>query len=316
MGHYYQSKTKPCMSQKRKSLRRRLASTRQMKQNKEKKLVDETLAVPSSMSLETDQPTSSRIEENVNMVDAQVETNQNYDNGSSSENFFDMKKDMEKNVGLITPEKRRGEETLIHALPTTTTPAQIFLDINTDHVASIQSPQPSTSGFVRKRPLMNNTLHKRINLNSFQEEDEFESNDKIPLANLKSKETKSPFQELMPTPNVSVIKNKPRRKAIDYKGQRITKDIFNNREETKENEKSKIQKRKRLKPKIKNLKKKLRAVRDKGKAKKTKVSPDTDWYCHACKEGRLSDMRQYVRCMNWYHEECVGLTNTDKEIFF
>ncbi|KAF5275119.1 hypothetical protein FQR65_LT16780 [Abscondita terminalis] len=72
------------------------------KQNKEKKLVDETLAVPSSMSLETDQPaTSSRIEENVNIVDAQVETNQNYDNGSSPENFFDMKKDMEKRADKV-----------------------------------------------------------------------------------------------------------------------------------------------------------------------------------------------------------------------
>ncbi|KAF5295547.1 hypothetical protein FQR65_LT10410 [Abscondita terminalis] len=202
-----------------------------------------------------------------------------------------------ENVGLITPKKRKR--------------AQILLDINTDHVASIQSPQPSTSGFVRKRPviyssdsetdteannihslmLMNNTLHKKINLySSEEEEEELEPKDKIPLANLKSKETKSPFQELMPTPNFAVIKNKPRRKAINYKGQRITKDLFSNREKTKENEKSKIQKKKGLKPKIENMKKTLRAASDKGKVNKTKT-----------------------KC---YHEECIELTNKDKEIFY
>ncbi|KAF5271298.1 hypothetical protein FQR65_LT05313 [Abscondita terminalis] len=217
-----------------------------------------------------------------------------------------------ENVGLITPEKGRGEETLINTLPTTTTPSQILLDIN--NVVSIQSPQPSTSGFKQTHSLMlmNNTLHKRINLYSSEEEEhELEPKDKITLANLKSKKTKSPFQELMPAPNFAVIKNKPVRKAV-IKGQRITKDLYNNREKTKENEKSKIQKRKGMKPKIENLKKTLRAASDKGKVKKTKVSPDTDWYCHACKVGCLSDMRQCAQCMKWYHEECIGLTNKDK----
>ncbi|KAL4717794.1 hypothetical protein ACJJTC_000943 [Scirpophaga incertulas] len=42
----------------------------------------------------------------------------------------------------------------------------------------------------------------------------------------------TPFQELLPTPNYATIKNKPRRKALNYIGQQVTKDLFKEIETT------------------------------------------------------------------------------------
>lgn len=49
----------------------------------------------------------------------------------------------------------------------------------------------------------------------------------MPLSKLKTKPEKSPFHKQIPTPNFAIIKNQPRRKAINYIGQKITKDLFN-----------------------------------------------------------------------------------------
>ncbi|CAG9585535.1 unnamed protein product [Danaus chrysippus] len=42
---------------------------------------------------------------------------------------------------------------------------------------------------------------------------------------------------------------------------------------------------------------------------------DPSWYCPACQEDRVDDMRQCLTCGVWYHELCVGLTPADK-IFY
>lgn len=36
------------------------------------------------------------------------------------------------------------------------------------------------------------------------------------------------------------------------------------------------------------------------------------WYCPACKEDRVDNMRRCLTCGVWYHELCVGLTPADK----
>lgn len=49
---------------------------------------------------------------------------------------------------------------------------------------------------------------------------------------------------------------------------------------------------------------------------KPKSAEDKEqWYCHACKEDRIDDMRQCVECHQWYHEDCVGLTKSDLDAF-
>ncbi|CAH2003246.1 unnamed protein product [Acanthoscelides obtectus] len=154
-----------------------------------------------------------------------------------------------------------------------------------------------------------------------EDSDSFSSDDNIPLANFKAKKFRSPFQELLSTPNYAVTKNKPRRKAVDYKGQRITKDLFKEREALNENEKTK-------KTTLKNYKRKAKEISEKktkdgnqqrshsDERKRSKVPSEESWFCYACKENRVSDMKQCVKCHIWYHEECVGLTKNDKELFY
>ncbi|CAB3255641.1 unnamed protein product [Arctia plantaginis] len=55
--------------------------------------------------------------------------------------------------------------------------------------------------------------------------------DNLPLSELKKHAEKSPFHKQIPTPNFATIKYKPRRKAVNYIGQKITKDLFDTAKE-------------------------------------------------------------------------------------
>lgn len=90
------------------------------------------------------------------------------------------------------------------------------------------------------------------------------------------------------THNYSVVNNRPRRKANNTKkGKKPIKKT------TKKTDK---QNKKRL------IKPKSTIDRER-------------WYCLACKEERIADMRQCVECHKWYHEDCVGLTKSDLDAF-
>ncbi|CAH2107479.1 unnamed protein product [Euphydryas editha] len=88
--------------------------------------------------------------------------------------------------------------------------------------------------------------------------------DNLTLSELKKHAEKSPFHKQIPTPNFATIKYKPRRKALNYIGQKITKDLFAE-EETAKNTKRTTKKtkpsKKELKKKSNELKKVLRERR-------------------------------------------------------
>ncbi|KAJ2940839.1 hypothetical protein O0L34_g10097 [Tuta absoluta] len=208
------------------------------------------------------------------------------------------------------------------------------------------------------------TRHERDNSNS-------NNSDDIPLSKIKKSaepsvtDARTPFQKQIPTPNYANIKSKPRRKALNYIGQKITKDLFSTVKD-KKNEKleknkqvisdigkdqaegkrtkntfhkntkaKKLEKEKNVKKvcnetnhkkkKIisKTKKTKKGEIQDKRKTSsiviskdiKTKKTKNASWYCQACNEERISDMRQCQKCKTWYHEECVGLTKEDVEQF-
>lgn len=170
-------------------------------------------------------------------------------------------------------------------------------------------------------------INKRRREHSSTEDD---SEDEVPLVRLKSqKSTKTEFRQLIPTPNLGIVKNTPRRKAINYKARIVTKDLFTERENRKDIQKKKVkeneQKRKEVKSKDKPSKKansKKECTNKKGKACQTKNSgaikgknkgnhADDKWYCYACFTENFEDMRQCPTCQRWYHEECLGLTKDD-----
>lgn len=165
--------------------------------------------------------------------------------------------------------------------------------------------------------------------------------DNVPLASLQQ-ENKTQFQQFLPTPNYAKNKSsKPRKKAMNYKGQRITKNLFNDKTKTtrtkklkditikktnKEQKKLQINKRQKTnddkEEKINKKKEeerrkkenKAKAAKNKIKNKKKMNVPDHEvWYCYACGEIEELDMAQCIVCKRWYHEECVGLSECDIE---
>lgn len=186
-------------------------------------------------------------------------------------------------------------------------PCQIYSSSSDDEDNNIDNKQPDRSPLV----------------NCQSDED-----DEVPLANLTEK---SPFQKLLPTPDYAVTKNKPRRKALNYKGQRVTKDIFQKtkeaqkeednqkKTETQESNTEQGKEKGKGKGKGKGTRKSSKKVQDnqnKYKNEESSIKESQEcWYCPACNEDRVADMRPCTECVKYYHEECVGLTKNDKDIF-
>lgn len=157
-----------------------------------------------------------------------------------------------------------------------------------------------------------------------------DSEEDVPLARLNrgKDQIKSGFHDLMPTP-AKVQERTPsaRRKAINYRGTPVTKDLFEKYNEGKKinaGNKNTLQKKKENKgkrgdsenSKIKKTEKANKRKSSRGSTR-TKDAADTQesWYCHACEENHKNDMRQCSKCFKWYHEECVGLTVDDSDDF-
>lgn len=88
------------------------------------------------------------------------------------------------------------------------------------------------------------------------------------------------FSELLKTPDMATAKaTTPRRKALNYKGQLLKKNLFSQSTVPAE------------------------------------PSKNESWFCPACKKDTKLDMRMCVLCATWYHEICVGLSDNDLEDF-
>lgn len=242
--------------------------------------------------------------------------------------------------------------------PVPTTSGKINIQLHTPpqlHSSTPEESEEEPSHTILKKlqyPSRLNDIYTSIysgsdeeNLNpQFQEKntdfvDTEDSDDNSPLSKIKETAenfvAKTPFHKQIPTPNFAIIKNKPRRKALNYKGQKITKDLFDiNRDKTskkRKNHKGSVVSKGQLKGKrnanetkkprkvVKSFtkKKETRSGQETDRTKKrdTNISQDEVWYCQACKMERIADMRQCKQCRIWYHEECVGLTKEDVEQF-
>lgn len=203
-----------------------------------------------------------------------------------------------------------------------------YSDSNDENLNFIQKTQQTPNKYINRRASVIGTVPQMSATD--------DSDDDIPLNELiiKSSSTAT-FKELMPTPNFAVVKSNPRRKALNYKGQRIVKDLFEKRQENintgerwkgkggkcytvKGKGKKKIPKKEYKKAtKRENKKTKTQNKLEKRNInKKTNTDLSDLWFCHGCKLEREVDMRRCKKCLKWYHEECVGLTKDDDEAFF
>lgn len=225
-------------------------------------------------------------------------------------------------------------------------------ELNSERSSQFLSPIPSTSGLpAQRRPVIHfsssDSEQEDIDMTYFQyprniriytstsesegenlvtqsektytlesKHDKDESEDEIPLSTIK-KVIEPPivntFHKQIPTPNFTKVKTTPRRKALNYIGQRVTKDLFEKKAE--EDAKKKEITKKKAKPKnvIKNTRKS--EPKKKKESHKQKKKSKDEWFCKACKTKEQIDMRQCYTCKVWYHDICIGYTKADKDLF-
>ncbi|XP_064292309.1 uncharacterized protein LOC135309819 [Plodia interpunctella] len=149
------------------------------------------------------------------------------------------------------------------------------------------------------------------------------------------------IHEFLPTPKFKVKATAPRKKSLNYRAQEVTKDLFGDKATNSTPQTTVPSSRAEAVPGTSSM-----IMIDTKTPKSTSVTGRTSaqtavaatrtasltadkltgskpkrhdkkssWYCPACKEDRVDDMRQCLTCGVWYHELCVGLTSTDK-IFY
>lgn len=127
--------------------------------------------------------------------------------------------------------------------------------------------------------------------------------DNPPVSPKAAESVNTSFHELLNSPRIEKRKTEPRRKSINYKGQRIIKSLF-----THENN-STSEKPKKMKKKIEKKNK------VKGHSSVPTNQSNSSWYCSLCDEDIIKDMRMCITCINYFHDECIGYTKDDKESF-
>lgn len=160
-------------------------------------------------------------------------------------------------------------------------------------------PQPSTSKTVqvKKFPPKKHTVtelsesdHSDISASDFDTSEE--SDDKDSESENANNLNNTSFSEMLPTPDLSQKSTKPRRNpAINSRAQVLKKDLFNSPQNGKENKK----------PSNRKI--------------PIKIMKET-WFCRACKEDRIADMRLCSVCNLYLHDECTGLTKDDKIVSY
>lgn len=134
---------------------------------------------------------------------------------------------------------------------------------------------------------------------------------------------------LLITPEIQISTTK-RKPALNSKAQTVTKDLFfaasektpkgkqplkqqENAQKIKGKNKDKHENNRNQQEKQDRIINKPTQTLDKKNKKKNKSSES--WFCFICNEDRQTDMRLCLACERYVHEECVGLTEDDKDAF-
>ena len=114
------------------------------------------------------------------------------------------------------------------------------------------------------------------------------------------------FTEMLSTPKKRRKITRVMKPAVNSRGVLLKKGIFEDKKEDNKNDSQ--AKNKKVKDATKSG--------DKMVPKKTSKKKKSDsWYCAICDEDEVKDMRLCGECGIYVHEECVGLTKEDKELF-
>lgn len=145
-----------------------------------------------------------------------------------------------------------------------------------------------------------------------RKEEEDDAEDVVPLATLKRRlkkqvtpEKENSFSKILVTPDMKPPERKNvRKKALNYKAQEVTKDIFCSRPKEKPTPDCSVSK---------GSKKPTGEPQPSCSYSAAPSSSKESWFCVICDEDRIADMRQCKGCQSWMHEECLGLSKDDLE---
>lgn len=108
------------------------------------------------------------------------------------------------------------------------------------------------------------------------------------------------FSEILKTPEVRKTRM-VRKKALNYRGQKISRELFKEAESKQQNKKKSNQ-----------LSNKSKTVDlNKPGISGTKKSKES-WFCFICKKDRVLDMILCDFCFRYVHEKCVGITKDNR----
>lgn len=108
------------------------------------------------------------------------------------------------------------------------------------------------------------------------------------------------FKDMLSTPHKTQPARKTR-KAINSRTTVVRKGLFpsapSNSKDNKKNNSA------------------LSIPKSKHPQKSDSRNTNESWFCFLCKEDKVCDVRLCFQCLRYVHEQCVGLTKQDKEIF-
>ena len=125
------------------------------------------------------------------------------------------------------------------------------------------------------------------------------------------------FTSVLSIPSVRRKKTK-RRQAINSKGIKVVKSLFDKKPSGQSSKKPPPRKKSSKKPLQKKQKKPPLSRVSVGEIAGTSgitTSTKESWYCFVCKIDAVADMRPSIKCGRYVHEDCVGLTAHDEEVF-
>lgn len=113
------------------------------------------------------------------------------------------------------------------------------------------------------------------------------------------------FNLLLKTPKKEKKQRALRRKALNYKGNVLSKELFTEPEKTQVTQDDQL-----------NSQPKKKARAKVSKIVVGETIEDSAWYCGLCETGKVVDMRSCPSCHSWFHDECIGMTRDDKDAFY
>lgn len=122
----------------------------------------------------------------------------------------------------------------------------------------------------------------------------------------------SSFHEVLPTPEKIRKTTRTMKPAINSRGVLLNKKLFDDMKTEAKDIKSKKGQRIMKGKKHGNKETKKHSV--KSQEKSDSIFKES-WYCFLCCEDKRIDMRMCGICGTYVHEECVGLTKKDKDLF-